>query len=221
MTNSDDTTPDPSLASDSSAPDPSSAPKPIADVDQSTAEAREMAQQVAGQAREMASDAIDKVKRLDSASLGALGALMAVLLLTFLVDMASFSVYSDTAISETMADAERSLEARMNSWSYSAFGSGMIGKLMWLSTLAAAGLLIYGAITQTHAAWLILAQAGAAALACLLMLLLFLVGFPDLQGVNEDVTSNVDSSATLLGYWLPLLGLGGASFLLIQRIVKA
>lgn len=189
--------------------------------DSSTAAARDAAEQAVGQAREMAADAMAKIRRLDAPRLGALAALAGVVLMTLIFDMASFSVFSDGAVSETQAQAERSLQARMNSWSYSAFASCLTGKLMWLVALAGTGLLVYDAVSRSQAVWLPLAQAGAAIATFLLMGLLFLVGFPDLGGLNVDLLSNVRASATLFGYWLPLLASGTAAFLLVQRILKA
>ena len=55
---------------------------------------------------------------------------------------------------------------------------------------------------------------GCAALATVLMLLLFVVGFPDLSAYSD-----ADVSATLLGYWLPLIAAATATGCSVQRLL--
>ena len=178
------------------------------------------ARQAANEAKEMAVDAYEKVKRLEPAQLGYLGAMAVVVLATILFDMAAFRVFTDGAVSETQAAAERSLQANMNAWSYSAFTSSLTGKLMWLCALGGLGIVLWSTIAKVRSAWIPLAQAGCAIGAAFFMLLLYVVGFPDLSGVDTMLTSKIRSSATLFGYWLPLAAATTAAYLSIQRIMS-
>ena len=124
--------------------------------------------------------------------------LLAVSLCTLLFDMVAFRVATPgRAISETMADAQRTTEARLNALSYSAWDSSGWGKLMWVCSLAAIGVTAWSLYRST--VWVPLAEAGLAVAVTGQMLLLRVVGFPDLSAW-PDATA----SATLLGYWLPL-----------------
>jgi hypothetical protein len=180
--------------------------------------AKQAAEEAVDQAKVMTQDAIDKIKILDPPQLGYLAAMAVVVVFTLVFKMAAFDVASDYAVSETQAQAERNAEAWMNSNSYSAFSAGFTGKLMWLSALAGLGLLLWSTITKFRAGWVPLAQLGCATFATLMMLLLFLIGFPDLGAANERFSANFNSSATLLGFWIPLLAAGTATFLSGKRI---
>ena len=182
------------------------------------AAAKQAAEEAVGQAKEMAQDAIEKIKILDPPQLGYLAAMAVVVIFTLVFKMASFDVGSDHAVSETQAQAERNAEAWMNSNSYSAFSSGLAGKLVWLSALSGVGLLLWSTIAKFRAGWVPLAQLGCAALATLLMVLLYVIGFPDLGAANERFSADFDTSATLFGYWVPLLASGAATFLVGKRI---
>lgn len=186
--------------------------------DEELAAAKQAAEEAVDQAKEMAQEAIGKIKVLDAPQLGYLALLAIVVVFTLVFKMASFEVGSDHAVSETQAQAERNAEAWMNSNSYTAFSSGGIGKLMWISALGGVGLLLWSTVTKFRASWVPLAQVGFAGFATLLLLLLFLIGFPDLGGVNERYSANYDVTATWLGYWVPLLSAGAATYLSGNRI---
>ncbi|MEM8735770.1 MAG: hypothetical protein AAGG44_16185, partial [Planctomycetota bacterium] len=120
------------------------------------------------------------------------------------------------AVSETVAQAQRDAEAKLNSWSYSAFTSSLWGKLAWLSALSGIGITIASAMGWLRTGWGPLAEVGCAALATVLLLLLFFVGFPDLSAYGD-----ASCSATLLGYWIPLLAAGIATFAAVKPILEA
>ena len=132
------------------------------------AAAKEAARQAAASAKQLAGSAAEKIMRLEPMQLAVAGLLSLVLATTFLFDMASFSVFSDGAVTETQAAAERSLEARMNSWSYTALASSLTGKLMWLSALLGVGFILYPAFANRHSAWVPLAQVASYGRLCLL-----------------------------------------------------
>ncbi len=176
--------------------------------------AKEAAEAAVQQAREVSKQVVASVSALEPIRIAYLGAMALVVVSTLIFNMASFSVGLDVAVSETTAHAQRVAEAKLNSWSYSAFTSTIWGKLMWLSAVAGMGILIYEAVTKKAAAWIPLAQIGCATAATMLMLLLFVVGFPDLSAYSDTNTS-----ATLLGYWLPLAAAGTATGCAIKRIV--
>ena len=180
----------------------------------SAAAARQAAQQAAQQAQELAQEAVKAVKTLDPPQLAYVACLAVVVVSTLIFDIASFEVGVDYAVSETVAQDQRETEAFLNSISYSAFSSTFWGKLMWASALAGVGLVIWGHISKTRAGWVPLAQIGAAGLATLLLLLLFAVGFPDLSRFSD-----VDTDATLFGYWVPLLAAAAATVFAVRRIL--
>lgn len=177
--------------------------------------AQQAAQRAVLQARESATQAANAIRSLDSTRLGYLGCLAVVVVFTLLFDMASFTVATpDHAVSETVAQAQRDAQARLNSWSYSAFTSTGWGKLMWLSALCGVGIVIWSAVKKSAAAWVPLAQVGFAGATTLFMMLLFFVAFPDLSAYSD-----ADSSATLLGYWLPLFAAAAATFLSLKPLL--
>ena len=182
------------------------------------AAAKQAAEEAVDQAKEMAQDAIDKIRILDPPQLGYLGAMLVVVVFSLVFKMAAFDVGSDHAVSETQAQAERNAEAWMNANSYTAFSSGFFGKLMWISALGGMGLLLWSTIAKFRAGWVPLAQLACAAFATLMLLLLYLIGFPDLGAANERFSANFNTSATLLGFWIPLLAAGTATFLSGKRI---
>ena len=183
-------------------------------IDPSDAAAKEAAEQAVRQAREVSGQVISAVSQLDRIRLIYLAALGVVIVSTLIFDMASFSVGTDYAVSETTAQAQRNAEAKLNSWAYSAFSSSMWGKLMWISALGGVAALVYGAIKKSSDAWVPLAQIGCAAFCTLMLLLLFVVGFPDLTAYSDATTS-----ATLLGYWLPLLAAATATGCSVMRLL--
>ena len=87
---------------------------------------------------------------------------------------------------------------------------------MWLATLGGVATVVWAAITKSSSVWVPLAEVGCATVATLMMLLLLFVGFPDLSGYSDTATS-----ATAIGYWLPLLGTSIATFLAGKRIMSA
>ncbi len=181
---------------------------------QSNEAARETTEAAVQQARDVSKQVIASVSALDPLRLTYLAAMAIVVVSSLVFNMASFSVGLDGPVSETTAHAQRVAEAKLNSWSYSAFTSSLWGKLMWLSAVGGIGVLVYEAVAKKSAAWIPLAQIGCAATAVLMMLLLFIVGFPDLSAYADTSTS-----ATLLGYWLPLLAAGVAAGCSIKRIL--
>ncbi len=178
-----------------------------------TQAAQEAAQQAVAQARETAERAVTSVRALDSGRLAYLGCLAVVVLFTLIFDMAAFRVGTDYAVSETTAQAQRVAEAKLNSWAYSAFSSSLWGKLMWFSALGGLGLMIWSAMTRPSQAWVQLAFIGTAALSTLMLMLLYLVGFPDLSAYSD-----ASCRATLLGYWVPLLAAAAATGLAAKPI---
>ncbi|MEM7454113.1 MAG: hypothetical protein AAF456_07130 [Planctomycetota bacterium] len=182
--------------------------------------AKQAATEAVDQAKVLAQDAIDKIKILEPTQLGYLIALGIVVLFTLVFDIASFSVGSVHAVSETVADAERSMEATLNANSYSAFASTFAGKLMWLCAVAGIGILIWSTVAKVRAGWIPLAQIGTAASTLVLMMFLFIAGFPDVGGLDSLFVSNVDVDATLLGYWIPLFAAGTATALSAKRLIK-
>lgn len=184
--------------------------------DPSAVAAREASEQAIEQARELATEAVSTIKRMDGPRLSYLGALAVVVVFTLVFDIASFAVGSDGPVSETQAAAERFAEARLNSWSYSAFTSCLWGKIMWLSALGGAVLVVWAAMTKSPVVWVPLAEVGFAAVATLMMLLLWFVAFPDLSGYGDTTMS-----ATLLGYYAPLVAAGTATFVATRRIMGA
>lgn len=176
--------------------------------------AKETAEAAVQQAREVSKQIVTSVSHLDPIRLAYLGAMLLVVISTLIFNMASFSVGLDVAVSETTAQAQRVVEAKLNSWSYSAFTSTLWGKLMWLAAVSGVGIMIYEATAKPAAAWVPLAQIGCAALTTLLMMLLFVVGFPDLSAYSDASTS-----ATLFGYWLPLLAAGVATGCAVKRLL--
>ena len=95
--------------------------------------AREASELAIEQARELASEAVSTIKGLDGSRIRYLLALTLVVVCTLVFDLASFTVSSHGPVSETQAAAERFAEARLNSWSYSAFASCFWGKIIWLA----------------------------------------------------------------------------------------
>lgn len=180
----------------------------------SEAAAKEAADEAVRQARQFSRQLAGTLSGLDRDRKIYLAALGLVVICTLIFDMASFSVRADHAVSETTAEAQRIAEAKLNSWSYSAFTSCFWGKLMWLSALAGIASLVYGAVTKSAAAWIPLSQIGFAGFATLLMMLIFLVGFPDLSAFDDAF-----SSATLLGYWLPLAACVAATVVAARRLL--
>jgi len=175
--------------------------------------ARQATEEAVNQAREVSSQVVTAVSGLDRLRLVYLSAMAVVVVSTLVFNMASFSVGLDGPVSETVADAQRVAQAKLNSWSYSAFTSSMWGKLMWLSAIAGIGVLVYEAVSKATAGWVPLAQIGCAILSTLLLLLLFVVGFPDLSAYSD-----AETSATLLGYWLPLAASGTATACAVKRL---
>lgn len=180
------------------------------------AAAKEAAEEAVKQAREISEQVVTAVAHLDRQRQICLGALAIVVVSTLVFDMASFSIGTDYAVSETTAQAQSNAEAKLNSWAYSAFASSVWGKLMWLSAVGGIATLVYGAVMKSSAAWVPLAQIGWAALATLLMLLLFATGFPDLSAYSD-----AETSATLLGYWIPLAAAATATACSVQRLLAA
>lgn len=184
------------------------------EIDQ-TAAAREAADQALNQAREAANSAIASLKTLDCNRLIYLAALATFVVSTLIFDMASFSIGVDHAVSETVAQAQRDLQARMNSWSYPIFTSTLWGKLAWLSAVGGVALVIVSASKGIRAAWIPLAEIGCAAICTLLLLLLFFVGFPDLSAYDD-----ARCSATLFGYWLPFAAAAVATVTSARRVFR-
>ena len=182
--------------------------------DDQAAAAREAADQAIEQAKQVTGEAISSLKTLDQNRLIYLACLSVVAVATLIFNMASFSVGVDYAVSETVADAQRSLQARMNSWSYSVFASTFWGKLAWISAVGGIALVIVGVTKKMRAAWLPLAEIGCAAVCTLMLLLLLFVGFPDLSAYDD-----AQCSATLLGYWLPFLASIAATIASARRLV--
>jgi len=85
---------------------------------------------------------------------------------------------------------------------------------MWIAALGGACLVVYEAVNKTPAAWIPLAQIGCAVVATLLMMLLFVVGFPDLSAYSD-----ANTTATLFGYWLPLAAASTATGCSIKRLM--
>ena len=175
----------------------------------------EAAQEAVTQARETATMAIETIRAMTSERIAYLGCLTAVVVFTLIFDMASFAVETpDVAVPETVAQAQREMEAKMNSWSYSVFSSSVWGKLTWFSALAGIGLTMTAAIKKLRAGWVPLATIGCAMMTTLLMMLLFFVGFPDLSAYSD-----ASCSATMLGYWVPLLAAIGATSAAVKPIL--
>ena len=102
---------------------------------QSNDAAKEAAEAAVQQAHEVSKQVVASVSGLDPIRMTYLAAMSVVVVSTLIFNMASFSVGLDVAVSETTAQAQRVAEAKLNSWSYSAFTSTIWGKLMWLSAL--------------------------------------------------------------------------------------
>lgn len=188
----------------------------VESADASAAAARKASEQAIEQAREFATEAMSTIKGLDRLRLSYLAALAVVIVCTLVFDIASFAVGSDGPVSETQAAAERFAEARLNSWSYSAFSSCLWGKTMWLSSLGGITLVVWAAMTKSPIVWVPLAEVGCAAVSTLMMLLLWFVAFPDLSGYRDTTMS-----ATLLGYYAPLVAASSATLVSIRRITAA
>lgn len=184
--------------------------------DQAAKAAREASQKAAEQAREFTTNAAIAIKGLDQPRRLYLLALAVVLAATLIFDMTAFTVDSGGPVSETQAAAERFAQSRLNAAAYSAFTSSIWGKLTWFATLGGIATVVWASITKSGSAWVPLAEVGCAAVAALMMMLLWFVGFPDLSGYSDTVTH-----ATLLGYWLPLLGSCLATALAAKRILAA
>ena len=181
---------------------------------QSNEAAKEAAEAAVQQAREVSKQVVASVSGLDPLRMTYVGAMALVVVTTIIFNMASFTVGLDVAVSETTAQAQRVAEAKLNSWSYSAFTSTIWGKLMWLAAIGGCGVLVYEAVTKKPAPWIPLAQIGCAAMATMLMMLLFFVGFPDMSAYTDTNTS-----ATLFGYWLPLAAAATATVCSVKRII--
>ena len=175
--------------------------------------ARVAADQAIRQAKTVADSAIVSLSTLDRPRLIYLCTLTAFVGMTLLFDMASFSVGVDYAVSETVAQSQRSLQARMNAWSYSVFASSLAGKLAWLSAAGGIGLVLWSVVTKSRLAWIPLAEIACAGICALAVLLLFFVGFPDLSAYED-----ARCSATFLGYWTPLLASLTATFFSVRRL---
>ncbi|MEM6471170.1 MAG: hypothetical protein AAF802_16540 [Planctomycetota bacterium] len=179
--------------------------------------AQEVAQQAVVQARETAEQALDALKRTSASRLCYLGCMAGVVVSMLVFDVASFRVATPgIAVSETMADAQRTMEARLNSLSYSAFASTLWGKLAWLSAAAGFGLMVASAIGKARGGWVPLAIIGCGAFATLLLILVFFVGFPDLSAYAD-----ASCSATLFGYWLPLFASAVGTACAVKPILLA
>ena len=174
-------------------------------IDQTVA-AREAADQALNQAKEAATTAVASLKTLDGRRVTYLAALSTFLVMTLIFDMASFSVGVDYAVSETVAQAQRDLQARMNSWSYSLFSSAVSGKIAWFAAAMGVGLVVWSVTQKSRAAWIPLAEIVCGTICALAVLLLFFIGFPDLSAYDD-----ARCSATLFGYWLPLAAAGIAA----------
>lgn len=185
----------------------------------STIAAKQAAEQATAQAKELAANATSAMKALEPKRMYYVMALGVVVLFTLVFAMPSFSVGSAGPVSETQAMAERNVQATLNSWSYSAFSSTIWGKIMWLSALAGIAIVIWSAVKDTTAGWVPLAEVGCAAMAMLMLMLLYVVGFPSLPSYSEYTHVNV--SATLFGYWIPLVAAGFATAMSVKRIVDA
>lgn len=177
---------------------------------------QEAAREAMNQARETARDALTTIKAMDPLRLTYLGCLAVVVVSTLIFDIASFTVATPgKAVSETVAQAQRDAEALLNTNSISAFHAHRYwGRLMWFSALGGMVLLIWAVVKKSTLAWVPLAQVGLAGVATLCMLLLFAVGFPDLSAFSD-----ASCSATLLGYWVPLLAAAGATFASVKPIL--
>jgi len=178
--------------------------------------AREATQQALNQAKAAADTALTSLKTLDQRRMIYLGSLAAVVVLTLIFDMASFHIGVDHAVSETVAQAQRELQAKMNSWSYPVFSATAWGKIAWAAAMAGVAIVVWSASTNSKAVWVPLAEIGCAAVCTLMLLLLFFVGFPDLSPYSD-----ASCSATLFGYWLPLGASGVAAYFSVVRLIRA
>lgn len=176
--------------------------------------AREATDEAVRQARELSGKVMSTLANLDRERSIYLGAMAIVIVFTLIFDMASFSVGTDYAVSETTAQAQRVAEAKLNSWSYSAFSSCIWGKLMWFAAVGAVASLLYGAVSKTAAAWVPLSQIGFSGVASLLMLLILMVGFPDLSAYDDATCA-----ATLLGFWFPFMACLVATGIATKRLI--
>lgn len=91
------------------------------------------------------------------------------------------------------------------------------GKLAFLGALAGVGILIWSASAKRRDPWVPLALAGSAGLATLGILITRLGTGGG--GSNEMIKVSVDG--TLFGWWLPFLAAAAATFVSVQRILKA
>ena len=183
--------------------------------DPSDVAAKQAAEDAAKKAREVTRQVALAVSGMDRLRLVYLGSMSMLVVCALVFDMSSFSVGTDNAVSETTAQAQRNVEAKLNSWAESAFSSSLWGKLMWLSAIGGIVTLIYGAVARSSAAWVPLAQMGCAVFATLMMLLLLLVGFPDLSAYSD-----AESSSTLMGYWVPLVAATTATVCSVGQLLR-
>ena len=184
--------------------------------DEAARAARAVSQQAAEQAKEFTLNAASAIQELDRPRRLYLVTLAVVMVVTLVFDMTAFTVDSGGPVSETQAAAERFAQSRLNAAAYSAFSSSLWGKLMWLATLGGFATVVGSSTTKSTSPWVPLAEVGCAAVAAATMMLLWFVGFPDLSGYSDTFTR-----ATLLGYWLPLVGTCSATVLAAKRIVTA
>lgn len=177
--------------------------------------AHEATELAVARARETATLAVSAISSMTTQHLTYLGCLTAFVVCTLVFDMAAFSVATPgVAVSETVAQAQREAEAKLNSWAYSAFTSSVWGKVASLSALAGIGLTMAWGLNKLRAGWVPLAFIGCAGMTTLMMLLLFFVGFPDLSAYSD-----ASCSATLLGYWFPVFAAGAATFVAVRPLL--
>ena len=181
-----------------------------------TEAAREATEKALSQAKAAADTAISSLKTLDRPRMIYVGALAAFVILALLFDMAVFRIGVDHAVSETVAQAQRELQAKMNSWSYPIFSATLWGKFAWGAAVVGIAIVVWSSSTKSAAAWVPLAEIACAAVCTVMMLLLFFVGFPDLSPYSD-----ASCSATLLGYWLPLASAGAATYFSVSRLFRA
>lgn len=186
-------------------------------VGKTDAEIAQDAQQAVAQAQETVRKALRSLQSMSPDHWFYMGSMAAVVVCMLIFNMASFVVATPgVPVSETVADAQRSMEAKLNASSYSAFSSTLWGKLAWLSALGGIGLTVAFAVGKIRSGWVPLAKVGCSALATLLLLLLFFVGFPDLSAYSD---ANCD--ATWLGYWTPLISAAVATTAAAKPIFSA
>jgi hypothetical protein len=175
------------------------------------AAAKEAAAKALGQAKENLAAGVATFKKLDSQSQVYLAGLAVAVLCSLFFSVISVSMKIDGPMAEIIGRNTPSFA------SFTVFDAGANGKLAVLAAAAGIGLWIWNFAAKKKEAWAPLALAGCAGFSALMFLVLWLRS--GTSSVNA-IGMRVDSSMTLLGFWLPFAGAIAATVVSVKRILN-